>query len=187
MGQTACRRGNSAERAGLLLVLAACVVARPALAQHEHAESPYAGMEGSEIPSLTAKELGDLRSGAGMGLARPAELNGYPGPRHVLELAEALELTEEQRTGVESVYSEMRARAVELGETIVEAERHLGLRFQHRHVDDESLRNLTADIARMYGELRFVHLRAHLATRDLLTEDQVDAYDRLRGYRQGEP
>ena len=36
--------------------------------------------------------MADLRAGRGMGLALAAELNGYPGPAHVLELADKLDL-----------------------------------------------------------------------------------------------
>ena len=41
----------------------------------------------SDIKSLSQDDQSALLAGRGMGLARPAELNGYPGPAHVLELA----------------------------------------------------------------------------------------------------
>lgn len=166
-------------------VIAACLIATPAYAQHEHEESPYAGMESSEIPSLTSQELEDLRSAAGMGFAKAAELNHYPGPKHVLELAEGLELTEAQRAKTLEVQSAMRERATELGSAIIEAERKLNLRFQHGHIDEETLAAMTGEIARLYGELRYTHLRAHLATKTILDEEQVALYDRMRGYGEG--
>ena len=174
-------------RISRLMVVAGALTVVPgsALAQHdEHGEheSPYAGMEASEIPALTAQELEDLRSGAGMGFAKAAELNSYPGPRHVLELAEALELTGEQRREIETIHAEMKARAVELGEAIIEAEKELDRRFKHQHIDNESLSEATGKIGGLYGTLRATHLRAHLATTDALTEWQVAEYDRLRGY-----
>ena len=46
--------------------------------------SPYAGEERREIKSLSPQEIGDYLAGKGMGLAKAAELNGYPGPAHVL-------------------------------------------------------------------------------------------------------
>lgn len=164
------------------LATVSCVLARPAVAQHDHQESPYAGMESSEIPSLTAQELESLRSGAGMGFAKAAELNHYPGPKHVLELEDAIQLTSDQRLRILEIQSEMRERALELGEAIVSAERDLNVRFRNGHVDDESLSFATREIARLNGELRYVHLRAHLATRDVLEETQVAEYERLRGY-----
>jgi len=166
--------------AGMMIGIAS--LASPLSAQQEHEESPYAGMESSEIPSLTAKETEDLRAAAGMGFAKPAELNHYPGPKHVLELAEGLELTDAQRAETLQIQAAMRERAMELGNAIIDAERKLNLRFQHGHIDDGSLAALTAEIAEMYGQLRYTHLRAHLAMKAVLGEEQVAAYDRLRGY-----
>ncbi len=165
-----------------LLTMVACSVASPAYAQHEHGESPYAGMEGSEIPSLTTQELEGLRTGADMGFAKPAELNRYPGPKHALELAEPLGLTDEQQSEILGIESAMRTGAITLGNAIIDAERKLNMRFEHGHMDDETLAAATGEIARLYGELRYTHLRAHLTTRDVLTEEQIAEYDRLRGY-----
>jgi len=169
------------------LAIVSCVLVRPAVAQHEHQESPYAGMEHSEIPSLTAQELEDLRSGAGMGFAKAAELNHYPGPRHVLELEEAIRLTSDQRDEIRDIESMMRERALQLGEAIIEAERTLNQRFEHGHIDEETLEAATREIAAVYGELRYTHLRAHLTTRRVLTDAQVAEYDRLRGYETAMP
>jgi hypothetical protein len=168
------------------MMMGAVAMAAPLSAQHEHEESPYAGMESSEIPSLTAREIEDLRAAAGMGFAKPAELNRYPGPKHVLELAEGLELTDGQRSETLEIQAAMRERAVELGNAIIEAERKLNMRFQHGHIDDESLATMTAEIAEMYGQLRYTHLRAHLAMKQVLDDEQVASYDRLRGYGKGE-
>lgn len=164
------------------VVTMACIVARPAAAQHEHQDSPYAGMEHGEIPSLTQQEMLDLRNAAGMGFAKPAELNHYPGPRHVIELKEAIGLTSDQLEAIEGIESVMRERALELGEAIIEAERALNQRFEHGHIDEETLEAATREIAAVYGELRYTHLQAHLTTRRLLTDAQVAEYDRLRGY-----
>jgi hypothetical protein len=164
------------------MALVACAVASPAFAQHEHQESPYAGMEGSEIPSLTPQDLEGLRSGAGMGFAKPAELNRYPGPKHVLELAEPLGLTDGQQSEILAIESAMRTGAITLGNAIIDAERRLNMRFEHGYMDDETLAAATGQIARLYGELRYTHLLAHLTTRDILTEEQIAKYDRLCGY-----
>ena len=59
-------------------------------------ESPYAGQEGRRIKSLSNREIAAYLAGAGMGFAKPAELNHYPGPKHVLELLDEMELTPEQ-------------------------------------------------------------------------------------------
>lgn len=149
-------------------------------AQHQH--SPYAGHEMSEIPSLTPDELAQLRNGEGMGFAKAAELNHFPGPRHVLDMAGELELTAEQRARTEEIFDAMQQRARELGEQIIEAERHLNMRFSNDHIDDAALSEATTAIAALYGRLRFVRLSAHLRVSELLEPTQIKAYDRLRGY-----
>ncbi|HVS02445.1 MAG TPA: periplasmic heavy metal sensor, partial [Thermoanaerobaculia bacterium] len=123
-----------------------------------------------------------LENGEGMGLARAAELNSYPGPRHVLELAGELALSVEQRARVEAIHDRMLAAAQRLGAAIIDKERHLDRRFAHHHLDEAALRQLTAAIGALYGELRFAHLRAHLETVEVLHPEQVAADDRLRGY-----
>lgn len=157
----------------------------PLWAQHEHAVSPYAGQEASEIPSLTVQELEGLQNGDGMGMAKPAELNHYPGPKHALELADELGLSQEQRQQIEEARAAMLSDAVRIGASIIEAEGTLNRRFAHSHIDEAALEDLTRQIAALYGELRYAHLRAHLATRAILTAEQVAAYDRLRGYTSG--
>ena len=57
----------------------------------------YAGMQARPIKSLSDQQIADLKAGRGMGMALPAELNGYPGPSHLLELADQLDLSTEQR------------------------------------------------------------------------------------------
>ena len=160
------------------------VIALPitGIAQELHPHSLYAGHEMSEIPSLTPAEFEQLRNGDGMGFARPAELNHFPGPKHVLELAAELGLTPEQQTRAQEIFAAMQQRARDLGEQIIEAERHLNVRFANGHVDEAALRGATASIAELYGRLRFAHLRAHLVVTSLLDASQVEAYDRLRGY-----
>ena len=148
--------------------------------------SPYAGEEKREIKALSAEDVEGLATGAGMGMARAAELNGFPGPKHVLELAEAIELTEEQRRGVGEVFGRMNARAVELGEAVIESERALDTGFAARTLDAEGLRHATSELAALRGELRYVHLVAHLETTALLESRQIEAYTRLRGYGSGD-
>lgn len=156
------------------------VAASTAQAQHEH--SPYAHEQSAEVASLTPDELAQLRNGDGMGLARPAELNHFPGPKHVLELAAELELSSEQTARTEEIFAEMQEQARALGVEIIAAEGQLNMRFAHAHIDEASLGEATNSIAELYGRLRFTHLRAHLLMTDLLTAAQIEEYDRLRGY-----
>ena len=172
----------------VLALLALAVPADRAAAQaHDHrGHSAYAGaMEEREIKALDPAEVEGLLAGEGMGLALAAELNGLPGPRHVLELAGELELTPEQRREVEAVHDRMAGEARRLGALVVEAERHLDHMFAAGHASPGAVRDRTAEIGRLRGELRAAHLVAHLETAALLQPTQVEAYRRLRGY--GEP
>jgi len=150
------------------------------------APSPYAGEQARTIKALSADEITSYLSGEGMGLAMAAELNHYPGPKHVLEFADDLHLTDTQRTQVQQAFAEMNAEAVRLGEQIVEHEAALDARFSEGDDDAESMRDALRAIGALQAELRFVHLHAHLATRSILTDNQVAHYDQLRGYTDGE-
>jgi Spy/CpxP family protein refolding chaperone len=142
----------------------------------------YAGEERREIKSLSAEEVEGLLNGHGMGLAKAAELNHYPGPRHVLELAAELQLTPEQRTQTQAAFERMRAEAVRLGRSIVERERELDAMFAKEEIDAGKLRAKTSEIAQLQGDLRAAHLAAHLEMRRILSPPQVKKYDELRGY-----
>lgn len=146
----------------------------------------YAGQQAREIKALSPEQVAAYTAGEGMGYARAAELNQYPGPKHVLELAAELKLTEPQAARTREIHSRMRDQAVRLGQAIVEKERTLDRLFADRRITPESLSRATSEIARLEGELRATHLKAHLETRAVLTPAQIAAYDALRGYGKGE-
>lgn len=146
------------------------------------ARSPYAGQPVREIKALSAGQIADYLAGNGMGLARAAELNGYPGPAHVLELAGALELNAAQRASTQALFDTMQARAMRLGKALVHAERALDRDFAERTIDPDRLAQATAHIASLHARLRQVHLEAHLEQRQLLSAQQVAKYAELRGY-----
>lgn len=147
--------------------------------------SPYATIADREIKALSAEDMRQLEAGDGMELALAAELNGYPGPKHLLELADSLGLSEAQRSGVGGIRLAMLAEARSLGREIVARERELDRAFADHAIDVAGLEALTVELGRLRGALRFVHLRAHLATMPLLSEAQVATYTRLRGYAHG--
>jgi Spy/CpxP family protein refolding chaperone len=161
-------------------LMLALVLAGPAYAQGT--ASPYAGQQTREIKSLSAEEQQDLLEGRGMGLAKAAELNGYPGPTHVLELASHLQLTIEQRTATRKLLADHQAAARQLGAAVIAAERALDEAFASRRADDATLKRLTGEIARLQGELRYEHLKTHLAQAAILRPEQVQHYAHLRGY-----
>ena len=158
------------------------LLAAPALAS---SPSPYAGQETREIKSLSPEEIADYLSGRGMGLAKAAELNGYPGPAHVLELASPLGLTPEQRAATEALFQRMQARAIVLGKELVEAEGTLDRLFASRSASSEAVKISLTRIARLQGEIRQVHLDAHIEQAAVLTPAQIAMYARLRGYDAG--
>jgi Spy/CpxP family protein refolding chaperone len=166
------------------LWIAATLTTLPAVAQtHSHnSTSPYAGQQSREIKALDAREIQSLRQGAGMGLAKAAELNGVPGPMHTLELATPLGLTSEQRASTRTLMDEHKARARAMGEAIVAAEAQLDRLFKTGGATELEVRSLTAHIAKLQGELRADHLVTHLQQAALLNERQRAEYSRLRGY-----
>jgi hypothetical protein len=146
------------------------------------AQSPYAGMQARPIKALSEQQIADLKAGRGMGLALPAELNGYPGPVHVLELSDQLGLSAEQKARVQSLFDSMKAEAVPLGAKLLEQEAALDQQFASHSVAPESLKAATAAIGVTQGELRDTHLKYHLQTAQILSAEQMQHYSILRGY-----
>src|SRR5437764_12208940 len=98
------------------------------------AQTPYAGMQTRPIKALSEQQVADLGAGRGMGLALAAELNGYPGPSHVLELADRLELSADQRIRIKQLFDSMKAEALPLGSKLIEQEADLDRQFASRTV-----------------------------------------------------
>jgi len=167
--------------AGFLLTLSLALVAAAAGAQ-EHARSPYAGLETRPVKSLSETDIDELRRGAGWGLALPAELNGVPGPAHLLELKDEIGLLDEQVAAIEAIYEEMKAEAIPAGERFIATEEAIEAAFVSGGIDAGRLRALIEESAAARAALRFVHLSRHLQTPPLLTADQIARYQVLRGY-----
>lgn len=142
----------------------------------------HANQQVGEVRTLSADEIRGLLNGEGMGMAKAAELNHYPGPRHVLDLASQLQLSEAQRSKAQEIYNRMRDDAVRLGRVILFKEEELDDLFKKNEVDSNKLRTLVAEIARLRGELRLVHLLAHLEMKPVLSKRQIQKYDELQGY-----
>lgn len=160
------------------------LIAAPVAADttHHAPDGPYAGLETREIKALSPERMADLKAGRGMELALAAELNGYPGPRHVLDLAGGLDLTPEQRRRTVDLFGAMQRETRVLGERLIGAERALDRLFADRRATPESVSAATRNAATVAGELRAAHLRYHLAMMDVLTPHQVHLYNGLRGY-----
>ncbi|UCE31420.1 MAG: hypothetical protein JSW68_00155 [Burkholderiales bacterium] len=167
-----------------IAALICAVIAGPASAQHagHGSASPYAGQQSRAIKSLSEEDIAELRRGGGWGLAKAAELNGMPGPAHLLELADQIALDAEQRTAIRAGYESMRDAAIAEGERLIALERELDAHFRQRTITDAELRRLLDAIAASLGRLRYIHLSTHLSTPSLLTEHQIARYKALRGY-----
>lgn len=159
------------------LVILAAALALPAVAQHHG----YVGQE-----SLSAGEVKQYLSGAGMGYAKAAELNSYPGPMHVLELADKLGLSAEQRAATRKLMDDHKVQARAIGAKLVQAERELDALFRGGRVDESALAQAVRTTAVLQGEYRLSHLEPHRRMRALLTKEQIARYDQLRGYGGGD-
>jgi len=172
-----------------LLVIMICIsisIDRGAASPQIH-HSDYAGQETRQIKSLSASDIEQLESGKGWGLAKAAELNGMPGPVHVLEMKEQIDLTPQQQQAISEIFTTMRSQAVPLGKKLVELERDLDAAFAGKTINETGLKNKLLDISRTRMELRYVHLKAHLETPSVLSPKQIAAYNELRGYTDGDP
>jgi hypothetical protein len=146
------------------------------------AASPYAGDESREIKALSDQEVADYLSGKGMGFAKAAELNGYPGPAHVLELAEQLALSPVQKTETEAIFRRMQGRASAAGKRLVAEERRLDELFASKAISPTLLHQTIETIASLQSQIREIHLQAHLEQTEVLSEIQATRYWHLRGY-----
>lgn len=144
--------------------------------------SPYAGEQTRAIKALSDAEVTQLLNGHGMGLARAAELNRYPGPRHVLDLGADLHLASAQTEALQRIFQSMKAAALPLGRELVARETELDRLFASGRASNDAVLALTREIGRLHGELRAVHLNAHVATVDVLRPHQIARYVELRGY-----
>ena len=162
----------------------ACVIAAIGLvtAGHAFAASAYVGQESRDIKSLSPEDVEAYLSGKGMGLARAAELNGYAGPTHVLELAGPLALTPEQRAKTEALFASMAAKATPLGRALVDEERRLDRLFASKAITPALLSRSLDAIASLQARVREAHLEAHLTQVEILTPSQNAHYAALRGY-----
>lgn len=170
------------KRSTLLLALAMCLPLS-SLAQHSQgSQTPYAGMQHRAIKSLSDNDVKELRRGGGWGLALAAELNGMPGPAHLLELKDQIPLTSEQVAKTQALFDDMRKGAVAAGERLIVAETALEAAFSKGAVDESSLRRLLAESEAARTELRYIHLSQHYKTVQFLKPDQIKKYNILRGY-----
>lgn len=169
----------------IALITSLLILASPVFAVEKgnHAQhSKYAGEETRDIKSLSASDIEELRKGGGWGLAKPAELNGVPGPSHLLDMKNDIPLSNAQVEAITAIYNQMKKQAIQQGEQLIALERILDHKFRSGSVEPKSLRSILEDIARVRMELRYTHLVSHLQTPKILSAIQISKYNSLRGY-----
>jgi Spy/CpxP family protein refolding chaperone len=169
-------------RAAAAAVAAALLAAAP---ESLATDSPYAGEQQRGIKALAPEEIEGLAEGHGMGLSMAAELNHYPGPRHVLDLADDMGLNAAQRGQAAALYAEVQRETTAIGRAILVDEQALDALFASGSAQLGAVDALVERIAERRGQLRFIHLAAHVKMRQALTEEQIARYDALRGYDGG--
>ena len=170
----------------LFLILILTPLSTFSAADHSY-KSKYAGEEKREIKSLSETDIEELKNGKGWGLAKAAELNGMPGPAHLLEMKDEIDLSANQVWAIEDLYNNMKQEAIPLGLELIELERELNNHFANRTITYELLGVLLERVAQVQKKLRYVHLLTHLKTPDILIPEQIASYNKLRGYSSDEP
>lgn len=145
--------------------------------------SGYAGQESRSLKALSDTEIAAYLEGKGQGFAKPAELNGYPGPMHVLELSDRLALTPDQRLATTALLKEHKQEVRALGREYIAAEETLEKLFSSRSATPDALRRASEKSAQLQSRIRVAHLETHLKQTSLLTVEQIADYQRLRGYQ----
>lgn len=167
----------------ILLSILCCFLA---VSVSANSQSPYAGQESRDIKALSKAEIDSYLNGKGMGFAKAAELNHYPGPLHVLAANEQLKLNADQLQRTRALYQSMKKQAVRWGMLLVTKERELDHLFASKKINKHNLEKKLSEIGAIRARIRYVHLSAHLAQRALLTQHQTMQYDKLRGYVDGQ-
>ncbi|MEM8975853.1 MAG: periplasmic heavy metal sensor [Pseudomonadota bacterium] len=165
----------------VIIVSALLLSSGSALAESKPSQ-PYAGQDKRTVSSLSPADLTAISKGQGWGLAKPAELNGYPGPIHVLELADRLELSKAQISQVREIYSKMNANARRIGKAFIQSEAELDALFKTGSATPKALKRALAKTSQLRADLREAHLDAHIRTVPILTQHQRHLYAQLRGY-----
>ena len=129
--------------------------------------------------SCLDQERASIERGEGFGMAMAADRTGYPGPRHVLDLASELHLTAEQRAAMEKVFAGMHEKALARGKEFFEAQARLEQMFRQGRTEAD-LREQSFRVDSIHAELRWIHLSAHLAAQKILSAEQIATYTRLR-------
>ena len=135
------------------------------------------------VKALSLQQIKEYLAGADMGYSKPAEVHDFPGPAHVLKVASDIGLNAEQKASAQELLALHKARAREIGERFIDAERELEMLFRSRKVQPAALASAVRRLTRVESEYRLLHLESSRRMRTLLTEEQIVRYALLRGRR----
>ncbi|WP_304064342.1 hypothetical protein [Pedobacter glucosidilyticus] len=108
-----------------------------------------------------------------------AEINNYPSPQKALQYAQQLNLNAAQKSQITQILNEMARKAKEMGSFILAQESKLNTLFKEQKINDGSLIFYTNKIGALQGELRNAYLKAHIATKKVLSATQLQKYKQL--------
>ncbi|HEV8384378.1 MAG TPA: hypothetical protein VGQ11_05855 [Candidatus Acidoferrales bacterium] len=166
-----------ARHAGILILLALPLAAQQDHQQHIKAQG--APQVVADHHAFLQAEREAIERGEGFGMALAADKNGYPGPKHVLDMKKELKLAASQEVAMQKLMERMKEKALAKGKDVLAAEQRLEELFAQGKSEDE-LREETYRVASLRAELRWVHLSTHIAARRILTAEQIAAYRQLR-------
>lgn len=181
-----CERVNMKKVFLILPMIAIAFTAQASGNQHTHT-SKYVGQEQRAIKSLSPEDISELRRGGGWGLAKAAELNGVPGPAHLLELKDEIPIAAAQIEIIDEIFNRMKSQAIAQGEKLIGLEQQLEGYFKDRTATDAILHTSLGRIAEARSNLRYIHLATHLEMLEILSETQIAKYNTLRGYAHSSP
>ncbi len=170
----------------LIFIVQAFFLTSTLASEYQLVKSKYIGQENRSIKSLSPSDIKALKNGKGWGLAKAAELNGVPGPKHILEMKNEIKLSMNQIDKIKVLFNKMKRDAIPLGKKLIQLEKELNDSFANRVVNQYSLKEVLKRIVKVRMDLRFVHLNAHLSSLPVLSKKQLRSYNTLRGYNQGD-
>ncbi len=135
----------------------------------------------STLKTLSNEQYNALLKGDDIyGMSLAAELNHYPLPDKVIKLKKEINLTPVQVTKITAIAKELHRKKLEMGLIIINNEKTIDSLFRINKFDNGSLIFYANRYGLYQGELRNAILQACLATRNLLTLQQVNKYVALQ-------
>ena len=142
--------------------------------------APDSSTKHSPLKTISDAQYKALINGddiSGMSLA--AELNHYPLPEKVLKYKFEVDLSPIQVSKITAIAKELHRKKLERGLIIINNERTLDSVFHYHRLDNGSLIFYANRYGLYQGELRNAILQACLATRGLLSEQQIKRFEAL--------